>query len=275
VIKGNQANQQPEMGQADIVRMWREGAKLPIRSTVSAATPLIAVLVPALLAFTTATPLRPSASTSIPVRWVTVPQLPIELALYETVFWEPLDSESLRDLIESSPLIQGKSVLEIGTGSGLLALCCWQTGAKSITATDINPNAVECAAENAARLGARLDLRLVPKDDSAAFSVIGEEESFDVIIANPPWEDGTPKQWSDHALYDPNFDLLRSLLVDARQHLNPGGKLLLAYGSVEAIKASERLCTELKMDMVILDDRVPAHLPDVFLPGITLGITPR
>lgn len=217
----------------------------------------------------------PSDSAAV-VRWKTVPDLPRELVLLDSVFWEPLDTESLRTLIREQPqLVRGKSVLEIGTGSGLIALCCRQAGAESVVATDINPHAIECASANAKRMGLSVDIRLVDASDSRAFAVLADHERFDLIVSNPPWENDTPNAWADYALYDPGFKLLRSILQDCRNHLRPGGRVLLAYGCVEAIRAARRIAPDLDMKVLILDERDPDSLPEVFLPGMLLGVIPN
>ena len=88
------------------------------------------------------------------VRWVSVDELPNRLGLYDSVFWEPLDTQSFRALLLEQPqFIENKRVLEIGTGSGLLAICCMKHGAQSVVATDINPQAVDCAKANSKRSG--------------------------------------------------------------------------------------------------------------------------
>ena len=210
-------------------------------------------------------------------RWVSVPALPRELAILPSVFWEPLDTVSLRELLRQRPeFVRGKSVLEIGTGSGLIALCCKEAGASKVLATDINPNAIQCARRNARRLQLDVELRLVPgidgDADSSAFSVISPQDKFDLIVSNPPWEDAKPKDWSEFALYDPGMALLQSLLQGCRDHLKPGGRLLLAYGHVEAIRRVQQLADEFEMQVLILDDRDPENLPDSFLPGMLLGV---
>lgn len=221
--------------------------------------------------------LHPGLDQSRPIRWVSVPDLPQELMIFETVFWEPLDTVSLREMIrDHSALVKSKSVLEIGTGSGLLALCCAQVGAHSVIASDINPNAIRCAKANAARLGSRnIEFRLVESGsdaDTGAFSVVSAEEQFDVILSNPPWEDDVPRKWGDYALYDPSFDLLQSIVKGFRTHSKPQAKLMLAYGCVAAIQSARMLAENLGLHVLVLDDRDPSDLPAVFLPGMVLGI---
>ena len=208
-------------------------------------------------------------------RRVRVPQLSQELVLDDTVFWEPLDTQSLRELLIDRPeMVRGKTVLEIGTGSGLIAICCAEAGAERVVATDINPNAVSCAKRNAKRFGHDIDFRLVT-DDPSAFAVVGADEKFDIIISNPPWENDQPAEWADFALYDPSFQLLRSIIQDGRQHLSPDGRILLAYGCVAAIREAKKLAAECDMQLLILDERDPESLPEVFLPGMLLGLLPE
>ncbi len=209
-------------------------------------------------------------------RWVRVEEFETELALFESVFWEPADTTSLRKLIRETPLVRGRKVLEIGTGSGLVSLACLRAGASAVLATDINPQAVRNAVYNAEKLGLldRFEVRLVPRDDPTAWSVIRDDEQFDLIISNPPWENARPETVADFALYDTDFRLLRSLLAGARSHLRPGGKVLLAYGCVDAIRTIERIAPEYGLTVRRLDTRQLDELPEVFLPGMLLELTP-
>ena len=126
-------------------------------------------------------------------------------------------------------------------------------------------------------MGFRIDARLVPVDGThtSAFAIFDSTKRFDLIVSNPPWEDGKPKQWSDYALYDPDFQLLHSIMQEGKSRLNPGGKILLAYGCVEAIHQVHRLAKELEYDVVVFDDRDLDGLPPVFLPGMLLGLVPK
>ena len=206
--------------------------------------------------------------------WFTVEDFEKNLAVLETVFWDPRDTISLRELIRAGGLTEGKDVLEIGTGSGLLALCCLKADAKKVVATDVNESAIENANLNARHLGLadRLETRLVQLDDSSAFSVIKSDEKFDLIISNPPWVNRKPESIDEYALYDANFELMKSLFDGLQDHLKPGGRVLLAYGCVDAIKTMEKLAKERKFGFIIRDKRKLDDLPEEFLPGMLVEI---
>ncbi|MEM9587140.1 MAG: 50S ribosomal protein L11 methyltransferase, partial [Planctomycetota bacterium] len=156
---------------------------------------------------------------------------------FESVFWEPDDTVSLREKIVADQIASNRTVLEIGSGTGLLSILSAQQGATSVIATDINPAAVACGRYNAAMLEVddKIEFRQVSKEDPAAFAVLKPDETFDLIISNPPWEDGGIKKDADHAYYDPGFALMDSLLDGLPDRLNQGGRCLLAYGHVPAI----------------------------------------
>lgn len=218
---------------------------------------------------------KPTLGSGLALHWHRVPELPEPVAQFATVFWEPRDTESLRQRIAQSTDMRGQVVLEIGTGTGLLALCCLRAGAAKVIATDINPHALENARHNAERHGFadRLELRLVSPDRPSAFAVIGPTEAFDLIVSNPPWEEGTPRQVADYALYDPAFGLLWSLIADSADHLRPGGRIWLAYGSVAAIDQIRQLAPRHGWRLTSQDSRELTQLPPVFLPGMLLELT--
>jgi ribosomal protein L11 methyltransferase len=70
------------------------------------------------------------------------------------------------------------SVLDVGTGSGILAIAAWKMGVKRITAIDIDPVAVDCARANARanRVGGGIFLRAGSPEELKV--------SFDLVIAN-------------------------------------------------------------------------------------------
>jgi 16S rRNA G966 N2-methylase RsmD len=208
------------------------------------------------------------------VRWEPVEGLPRDVAIMESVFWEPADTDSLRKIIFNDPQLRGATVLEIGTGSGLVSLCCLQAGASKVVATDLNPQAVENARFNAAEMGFsdRFEARLVPRRNPEAWTVIEPEATFDLIISNPPWENSKPVSVEEFALYDPDFQLLKSLVTGARTRLRPNGRMWLAYGCVTAIRRIQEVAAEQQLSCTLLDDRPLESLPEIFLPGMLIEI---
>jgi release factor glutamine methyltransferase len=119
----------------------------------------------------------------------------------------------------------GKRVVEVGTGSGILAISAARAGARHVVALDINPGAVKAARMNADRngVGQRLESRL-----SNLFAAVRADERFDVIISSPPSFAGEPCDMADHAWFaGPGYSHLRDLFRAAMAHLTDGGEMLL------------------------------------------------
>ena len=125
-------------------------------------------------------------------------------------------------LIEAMGGLRGR-VLDIGTGSGIIAILCARLGA-DVVATDINPHALRLAQSNAARNGVAIEVV-----ESDLFDGIGT--SFDLIVFNPPYlptapGDITGDRWLD-ASVDGGPDGLgpaRRFLAGLEAHLAPGAR---------------------------------------------------
>lgn len=111
--------------------------------------------------------------------------------------------------------VAGRGVLEIGTGTGVLAAVLARHGA-SVTATDVSPRAVECARRNLERLGC--DARVVEAD------LWPEAHRADVVVFNPPWLPGTPTSDLELGIYDAGSGALRRYLAGLADHLTDGGE---------------------------------------------------
>ncbi|HET7826420.1 MAG TPA: 50S ribosomal protein L11 methyltransferase [Anaeromyxobacter sp.] len=80
---------------------------------------------------------------------------------------------ALSQLLAERP---GASVLDVGTGSGILAIAAHKLGARDVAANDDDPQAVEVARQNARRNGARVEI------STLALDRIGG--TFDLVVAN-------------------------------------------------------------------------------------------
>jgi len=129
-------------------------------------------------------------------------------------------------LIESLNVSDGERVLEIGCGSGVVAIHCAKNGA-CVTAVDINPSAVELTRKNAALNGSYIDIRL-----SDLYEDI--DSNFNTIVFNLPYlpvnESGAlEKAWSGG---DDGIGPLPKLLNGVRDHLLPRGRFVVVVSSL-------------------------------------------
>ncbi|MCK9229160.1 MAG: 50S ribosomal protein L11 methyltransferase [Syntrophales bacterium] len=89
-----------------------------------------------------------------------------------------LSVNAIEDIILKQTPPEGWNVLDIGTGTGILAMCCAMLGADLVTAIDLDPLAVEIAAVNIAINDLHDRIRLVNRDASDM------EGTFNLIVAN-------------------------------------------------------------------------------------------
>jgi ribosomal protein L11 methyltransferase len=75
--------------------------------------------------------------------------------------------------------VGGRRVIDVGTGSGVLALAAWKLGADRVIALDNDPDALQNAGDNVNRNGGRQAIEIVQGDLSSALL-----EPADVVVAN-------------------------------------------------------------------------------------------
>jgi release factor glutamine methyltransferase len=152
-----------------------------------------------------------------------------QFVVYKNVFWPFEDSEPL---VNNFHIGAGFSVLDVGTGSGVIAVFAAYRGAGRVVAIDINPQAVRTAKTNSDLHGFSevIDVRI-----SNVFEQIGPDEHFDVITANLPWLDKSASDLVEASHWDTHFDANRRLLSGVRSHLKPHGRIFLAQGNYGAL----------------------------------------
>ena len=117
--------------------------------------------------------------------------------------------------------LAGKRFLELGAGSGMIALYA-QSREAVVTATDISPLAV-----NAIRSNAERNLLEVEVIQSDLFSELGGR-MFDLIVINPPYYADDPKNDPDKAWYcGKNFEYFETLFSDISNHGDRESKVLM------------------------------------------------
>ena len=145
--------------------------------------------------------------------------------------------------------------VDVGTGSGALAVTLrLETGAAAF-ATDISAAATAIAAGNAARLAAPVDF--VVCDLLAAVAA----DSADLIVSNPPYVPAGDRQglqrevrdWEPQvALFagESGFEIYQRIAADAPRVLHPGGWLVmeLGFGSVNRVTELLRSWKEIRVE---------------------------
>ena len=150
------------------------------------------------------------------------------------------ETELLMEWTLKEPLPANPRILDMGTGSGVIALTlAAERPDADVTAVDVSPEALTLARENAARLGLTERVTFLQSD---LFSSI--EGCFDLIVANLPYiPGGEIATLSREVQHDPplaldggtdGMELLMRLIAEAKNHLNPGGRLALEIGHDQA-----------------------------------------
>ena len=156
----------------------------------------------------------------------------IEIADCEGVYAPHDDTFLLLDCVRD---VEGKKVLEMGCGTGIISIHCAKAGA-SVTAVDVNPGALECT-----RVNARSNHLSIQVIESDLFSAITDD--FDLIIFNPPYlpvsEDGElERAWAGG---EGGLEVVERFLGEALSHLRPDGRVLLLISSKMDMARLERL----------------------------------
>jgi methylase of polypeptide subunit release factors len=139
-----------------------------------------------------------------------------------------VSSERFAEFIDHLDL-KGKHVIDVGTGTGIMALAAARAGAKYVVATDINPNAALNATENARANGWGDRVSGVCSNLLAAFA---PRPLFDVILSSPPKHAGEPRDLTDRGWHaGPAYRDVAALFDQARQCLKPDGGLYVMVSS--------------------------------------------
>lgn len=132
----------------------------------------------------------------------------------------PRTGEFLASVLDSKTVSRNFSVLDMGTGSGVCAIFAAKYAAR-VVAVDINPAAVRCAGINAVlnRVEDKIELR-----HGDLFGAVPGEQ-FDLVLFNPPFLRGAPRDDRDRAWR--SSDVAERFSAGLRDGLKPGGCALV------------------------------------------------
>jgi release factor glutamine methyltransferase len=174
-----------------------------------------------------------------PIQYITGEQEFFGLSLRvtpEVLIPRPETEHVVEAILERVPRERPLRIVDVGTGSGAIAIALAHAlPYAELTAVDLSAAALAIAKENAARHGVAARIRCLHSDLLAA--VAGE--SFDAVVANPPYiADGEVlepqvRDYEPHsALYagPTGLEAYERLIPQAREVLKPGGRLVLEIG---------------------------------------------
>jgi hypothetical protein len=166
------------------------------------------------------------------------------------------------ELVCNTPLPKAmnasNSAFDIGVGTGVLSIILAMRDVEKIIATDQDDRALTCAKENIAllNLGSQIEVikaNLFPQGKAA------------LIVCNPPWIPARPSSTLEHAVYDPESQMLKGFLAGLKDHLLPQGEGWLILSDLAehlGLRSREELLAWIEQSSLVVLGRVdikPKH----------------
>jgi release factor glutamine methyltransferase len=149
------------------------------------------------------------------------------------------------------------SFLEIGCGSGVIAVASALTGCDRVVAVDVNETAVRNTALNAERHGVGDRVRCLHGD---LFAGLADDERFDTVFWHSNYVLAPPgyryRTMLERGYVDPGYTTHRRFLTEAPGRLAPGGSVLLHFSGRGDLARLRRVADECGRTLTVLHGEV-------------------
>ena len=141
-------------------------------------------------------------------------------------------------LAENIPDLTDRTVIDLGTGSGILAIVASLQGAKKVYLLDTYDKAISLALENGERNG--VGDRLVHLPIGASMLPLPAGEKVDFILSNPAQLPLPQREWENSPFYagPDGRSMIDALIREAPMKLNPSGHVLMTHNSLANLRKS-------------------------------------
>jgi len=150
----------------------------------------------------------------------------IKIEVGKDVFPPDIGFASL-DLIKTLRNYSADSALDMGTGTGIIAIAMKKYKIKNVLAIDNHLPAIECCKKN---------LKLNPKYSDIEvmkgnlFENVSDSRKFDLIVFNHTYSPAPRPIFGNNM--DGGIELCKRFLLEAKNHLNKNGVILLSFSSM-------------------------------------------
>jgi release factor glutamine methyltransferase len=163
-------------------------------------------------------------------------------------------------LAENIPDLTGKTVVDLGTGSGIIAIIAALQGAKMVYLLDTYDKAISLALDNGERNG--VAGRLVHLPIGTAMLPLPDGEKVDVILCNPA-QLPSPQQEQTNSPFRAGPDgrsMIDPLIREAPGKLKPFGQLLMVHNSLANLpKSLDALESAGLKPSIVAERSIPFH----------------
>ena len=176
-----------------------------------------------------------------------------EFIVYPSVFHPSLDSMAL---VQSFNISKGDKVLDLCTGSGVIAIFSALKGASKVIALDINPQAIKCVKENAKRHNVE---EIIDAKVSDMFSALENPEKylnmFDVITINPPFTPHIAKTYEERTMWDQDLNVHKVFFRNLDKYLAKNGRAYISHAAFGAVDEMKEMAIKADFKVTLLSKK--------------------